>query len=52
MKKMLAMVLAVILALTAMICGAAAEDEWKDFNCAEEQFTTKVPATAVSRYET
>ena len=52
MKKMLAMVLAVILALTAMICGAAAEDEWKDFNCAEEQFATKVPATAVSRYET
>lgn len=52
MKRVLAMILAAVLALTAAICGAAAEDEWKDFTCAEEQFITKVPAAAVSRYET
>ncbi len=51
MKKMLAMILAAILVLTAAICGAAAEDEWKDFTCSEEQFVTKVPAAAVSRYD-
>lgn len=52
MKKVLAMILAAMMVLTAAICGAAAEDEWKDFICAEEQFATKVPADAVSRYET
>lgn len=52
MKKMLAMILAAMMAMTAVICGAAAEDEWKDFTCAEEQFITRVPAAAVSRYET
>lgn len=52
MKKMLALILAAAVAMSVMICGAAAEDAWKDFNCAEEQFTTKVPAAAASRYET
>ena len=52
MKKMLALILAVVVAMSVMICGAAAEEEWKDFNCAEEQFTTKVPAAAASLYET
>lgn len=52
MKKMLVLILAAAVAMGVMICGAAADGEWKDFNCEEEQFTTKVPADAVSRYET
>ena len=52
MKKLLALILAAAVTMAAMICGAGADGEWKDFNCTEEQFTTKVPAAAVSRYET
>ena len=51
MKKMLAMILAAVMILTAAAYGAAAEEQWKDFICEEEQFRTKVPAIGTARYE-
>ena len=51
MKKMLAMILAAVMILTAAACGATAEGEWQEFVCEEEQFRTKVPAAATTRYE-
>ena len=50
MRKMLAMILAAMMILAAVTCGASAE-EWKDFFCEEEQFSTKVPASGTTRYE-
>ena len=51
MKKMLAMILAAVMILTAAVCGAMAEGEWEESFCEEEQFRTKVPAAATARYE-
>ena len=48
MKKLTAIIL--VLALACAALPAPAED-WTDFHCEEMQFTTKVPAGAVSRYE-
>ena len=48
MKKLIAIILTLALACAAM---TALAENLVDFNCAEMQFTTKVPADAVSRYE-
>ncbi len=48
MKKLMAVML--ILALFCALLPAAAE-ELTDFSCTEMQFTTKVPAGAIPRYE-
>lgn len=51
MKKMLAMILAAILALTAAICGAAADGEWADYTCQEQSFSTKIPTSGTTVYD-
>ena len=36
MKKMLALILAAAVAMSIMICGAAADGEWADYTCQEQ----------------
>ena len=48
MKRLAALVLMLVLACAALC--AAAEEEWTDFTCKEEQFTTKIPVSALTSY--
>ena len=49
MKKLISILLA--LALLASCTAAFAEDEWFDYHCEEENFTTKKPMHALTEYK-
>ena len=50
MRKMIAMVLAAVMALCMLAGMAAAESEWEDRVCEEEGFSTKIPAGGSAKY--
>ena len=51
MKKLLSMILALALLLSAAAGCASAEAEWTDYTCAEQQFSTKIPVSGTSGYD-
>lgn len=51
MKKMLALILAAAVAMSIMICGAAADGEWADYTCQEQNFSTKIPTSGTTGYD-
>ena len=51
MKKLLSVILALTLLLSAALCAASAEDEWADYTCTEQQFTTKIPVSGTTGYD-
>lgn len=52
MKKLIAILMILVLACTALSAAAAEneKEEWTDFHCEEMQFTTKIPSGATARY--
>ena len=49
MKKLLTLSLALVLALSLILC-ADAEEQWADYTCAEQQFSTKIPVSGTAGY--
>ena len=47
MKKLLTLSLALVLALSLILC-ADAEEQWADYTCAEQQFSTKIPVSGTA----
>ena len=52
MKKLLGILLALVLLLSCGAVFAETDDEWADFHCTEDQFTTKIPAHKNNEYKT
>ena len=49
MKKLLTLSLALVLALSLILC-ADAEEQWANYTCAEQQFSTKIPVSGTAGY--
>lgn len=50
MKKLIAVLMTLILSALCL-AGAAADNEWTDYTCAEEKFSTQIPADGTAVYE-
>lgn len=51
MKKLILMLLALALLLPLALSCAAADDEWADCTCTEQQFSTRIPLSGTSGYD-
>ena len=51
MKKLLSLFLAISLLLLFAAGSASADDEWADYTCNEQQFSTKIPVSGSSGYD-
>ena len=51
MKKLLSALLALSLLMAYAISSASADEQWADYTCTEQQFSTKIPVSGSSGYD-